>query len=168
MEFPIIELLDHERSIAWIEEHFHPEGFKCPRCGASVEQARVFRTTKRSRLKVYRCRVCDTTYTLYSGTIFQQKHLTPRQVVLLLRGICKGESTNTLAAELGLSYQTVLGLRHTIQANAEAEQPETPLPDEHSETDEMFQNAGEKGAVASRSGGPTPPTSQQAPWTWHL
>jgi len=53
-----------------------------------------------------------------------------------------------LAAELGLGYQTVLSLRHTIQANAEAEQPEAPLPDTHSETDEMFQNAGEKRATA--------------------
>jgi transposase-like protein len=147
MEFPIIDLLDHERSVAWIEEYFHPEGFKCPQCGAPVEQARPFRKTKRSQLSVYRCQVCDTAYNLYTGTIFQQKHLTPMQIVLLMRGICKGESTNILAAELGLSYSTVLNLRHTIQANAEAEQPETPLPDAHSETDEMFQNAGEKGAV---------------------
>jgi transposase-like protein len=151
MEFPIVELLDHERSVAWIEEHFHPEGFKCPHCQAPFEQARPFRETKRSQLAVYRCQVCDTAYNLYTGTIFQQKHLTPMQIVLLMRGICKGESTNTLASELGLSYQTVLDLRHTIQANAKAKQPETPLPDAHSETDEMFQNAGEKGAVTPRS-----------------
>jgi hypothetical protein len=66
------------------------------------------------------------------------------QVVLLLRGFCKGETTQELAAELGLSYKTVLEVRHALQANAEKAQPQTPLPDEHSETDEMFQNAGEK------------------------
>ena len=66
------------------------------------------------------------------------------QVVLLMRGICKGESSNMLAAELMLDYKTVLELRHDIQANAEAQQPEAPLLDAHSETDEMFQNAGEK------------------------
>jgi hypothetical protein len=61
-----------------------------------------------------------------------------------MRGICKGESSKELAAELGLNYFTVLTLRHEAQANAEKAQPETPLPDEHTETDEMFQNAGEK------------------------
>jgi len=66
------------------------------------------------------------------------------QVVLLMRGICKGETTRELAAELKLNYKTVLDMRHKVQANAEREQPKTPLPDNHSETDEMFQNAGEK------------------------
>jgi len=90
------------------------------------------------------------------------------QVVLLMRGICKGESSNTLAAELGLNYQTVLNLRHIIQANAQARQPEDPLPDAHSETDEMFQNAGEKGTASSGPGRPTPQTSQQTAGAWHL
>jgi hypothetical protein len=66
------------------------------------------------------------------------------QVVMLMRGICKGETTAKLSAELRVGYKTLLTLRHEIQANAEKAQPETPLVDEHSETDEMFQNAGEK------------------------
>ena len=66
------------------------------------------------------------------------------QVVLLMRGICKGESSKVLAEELGLNYGTVLTLRHEIQWKAEQAQPTTPLPDRHTETDEMFQNAGEK------------------------
>ena len=68
----------------------------------------------------------------------------PRKVVLLMRGICKGETTRELAAELELNYKTVLTMRHRVQANAELEQPKSALPDSHSETDEMFQNAGEK------------------------
>jgi transposase-like protein len=144
MEFPITELLDHDSSVAWILEHFHPEGLKCPKCGQPKERAREFRRSRRSRLTVYRCKGCQMTYTLYSGTVFQQTHLTPRQVVLLLRGICKGESSKELAAELKLNYQAVLTLRHAIQQNAEQAQPNTPLPDPHTETDEMFQNAGEK------------------------
>jgi len=144
MEFPIKELLNYESSVEWIIEHFHPEGFRCPKCQASMEEARPFRETRCSQLTVYRCLRCDTAYNLYTETVFQQRHLTPMQVVLLMRGICKGESSNVLAAELELDYKTVLELRHAIQANAEEQQPEEPLPDEHSETDEMFQNAGEK------------------------
>jgi transposase-like protein len=144
MEFPIVDLLDYERSVSWIIEYFHPDGFRCPVCRASVEQARAFRETKRSQLMVYRCQVCDKPYNLYTGTVFQQRHLTPPQVVLLMRGICKGESSKILAAELDLDYKTVLDLRHTIHANAEAQQSQEALPDEQTETDEMFQNAGEK------------------------
>ena len=160
MEFPIIELLDHERSVQWIIDHFHPDGFGCPHCGASVEEARPFRQTKRSRLTVYRCRRCGTAYNLYTGTIFQQRHLTPRQVVLLLRGFCKGEPSTVLAAELGLDYKTVLELRHEVQEHAEWAQPETPLPDAETETDEMFQNAGEKRRPPSGSMGSSAAPSQ--------
>lgn len=144
MEFPITDLLDHDSSVAWITQHFHPHGLNCPKCRATIEQARIFRRAKKSQLVVYRCLRCHTAYNLYTGTILQQTHFTPMQVVLLLRGFCKGETTQELAAELGLSYKTVLEVRHALQANAEKAQPQTPLPDEHSETDEMFQNAGEK------------------------
>ncbi len=151
MEFPITELLDYESSVAWIIKHFQAGQLKCPRCQRPATQARVFRRTRRSDLTTYRCTVCGTTYNLYSGTVFQQSHLTPMQIVLLLRGFCKGETTQELAAEVGLSYPATLRLRHAIQANAQAAQPNTPLPDHATETDEMFQNAGEKRRKTRRS-----------------
>jgi transposase-like protein len=144
MEFPIIELLDYENSVEWILKHFHPDGLKCPRCERGVEEARKYRRTQVSQLIVYRCNHCETIYNLYTGTVFQGSQWTPMQVILLLRGVAKGESTRSLAAELELNYKTVLTMRHRIQVNAEREQPNTALPDSHSETDEMFQNAGEK------------------------
>ena len=151
MEFPITELLDYESSVAWILEHFHPKGLRCPGCQKTVKEARKFRRTRKSGLVVYRCKECDTVYNLYSGTVFERYPWTPMQVVLLMRGICKGETTRELAAELKMNYKTVLDMRHKVQANAESEQPKTPLPDSHSETDEMFQNAGEKRKTSSRS-----------------
>ena len=75
--------------------------------------------------------------------IFAQK-----QTVLLIRGVCQGKPTAKLARELGISRTTVTAVRHQLQANAEKEQPEIPLEDEEVETDEMFQNAGEKKRVA--------------------
>lgn len=144
MEFPITELLDQESSVEWLLEHFHPKGLRCPGCQATTEQSREFRHTQKSGLIVYRCHNCGTVYNLYTGTIFQSCHWTPMQVILLMRGICKGETTLELAAELQLNYKTVLNMRHKVQNNAEREQPQTALPDSHSETDEMFQNAGEK------------------------
>lgn len=144
MEFPITELLDYESSVEWILEHFHPKGLHCPVCQKPVAQSREFRRTQKSELIVQRCYDCGTVYNLYTGTVFQGCYWTPMQVVLLMRGICKGETTREIAAELELNYKTVLTMRHKVQANAESEQPKTALPDLHSETDEMFQNAGEK------------------------
>jgi hypothetical protein len=152
MEFPITDLLDQDECETWILQHFHPEGLRCPRCGESVEQAHYFRRTAKSQLSVHRCNECGQIYNLYSGTVFQQRHLTPRQVVLLLRGILKGEASNTLTNELALHYTTVLELRRDIQENARWLQPDTPLADRETETDEMFQNAGEKRGGASGPG----------------
>jgi hypothetical protein len=63
---------------------------------------------------------------------------------LLLRGFLQGQSSAQLSRELDLAYKTVLKWRHRFQANAETLQPETPIPDHYSESDELFQNAGEK------------------------
>ena len=144
MDFPILNLIDNDLATDWLLKHFHPHGLKCPHCAASVDQARIFRQTTASHLTVYRCLVCDGVYNLYSSTVFQQKQFTPAQVVLLLRGVYQGMPTAPLAREIGLSYPTVLSIRHALQANAQAMQPDSPLADEQTETDEMFQNAGEK------------------------
>lgn len=158
MEFPITGLLSLEESEQWIMGHFHPQGLKCPWCQSPVERANLFRVTRTSKLKVYRCRDCKHIYNLYTGTVLQQHHLTPQQVILLLRGVLKGETTNELAAELGLNYLTVLNLRRELQENAERLQPNTPVPDLEAESDELFQNAGEKRSKVRQSA----PTSASA------
>lgn len=144
MEFPITNLLSSEQSEQWMLKHFHPEGMKCPGCQSPVERANVFRITRKSELKVYRCKDCQSIYNLYTGTVFQQRHLRPQQAVLLIRGVLKGEPSDVLARELELNYVTVLQLRRKLQDNAQMLQSIDPLPDFEAESDEMFQNAGEK------------------------
>lgn len=144
MDFPILDITDDPRAEQWLEKHFHPNGLQCPACGTGVQHARPFGRTRRSHVTQHRCRHCETAYTVYSGTLFANKHLRPTQVILLLRGICKGESTACLARELQLAYDTLHHLRQQIQSQAIRLQPDTPLPDAITETDEMFQNAGKK------------------------
>lgn len=168
MEFPITGLLSAEESEQWILGHFHPQGLKCPWCQSPVERANLFRVTRKSKLKVYRCRDCKHIYNLYTNTVLQQHHLTPQQVVLLLRGILKGETTKELAAELELNYLTVLNLRRELQQNAERLQPETPVPDLEAESDELFQNAGEKRSKVCLSSPTTASASQQAARPRHV
>lgn len=81
---------------------------------------------------------------MYSGTIFEARQLRPAQVVLLVRGVLKGESAATLARELGMSRTTITELRHLIQANAAHLQTEVCMEDNVVEADELVQNAGEK------------------------
>lgn len=144
MDFPIADLMSEKASEAWIMAYFHPTGIRCPHCGAVWAEAREFRTTRTSQLTVWRCRACRGIYNLYSATIFEARQLRPSQVVLLVRGVLKGESAATLARELQMSRTTITALRHLIQSNAAYLQSEQVLADNVVEADEMFQNAGEK------------------------
>ena len=143
MIFPITDLLDDQESIKWVKKYFHPKKLRCPGCGSTTRQARLFRTRKRGMVD-YRCRKCQRSYNLYTGTIFAGSNLEPRRVVLLLRGVCKGEPSMVLAQELGLSRFCVHRWRKRLQQNAHALLEEAALEDAETETDEMFQNAGEK------------------------
>ena len=151
MDFPLLDICDDELGEIWLRKHFHPQGLRCPKCSARVKQARVFGQTRRSHVTRYRCRDCQMVYTVYSGTVFASKQFRPAQTILLLRGVCKGESTASVSRELQLAYDTVHHLRQQLHANAMRLQPNTPLPDAVTETDEMFQNAGEKRRKTQRS-----------------
>ena len=144
MIFPITELLDEQESLVWLERHFHPTGLQCPRCGAAKQEARKFREHK-SGIVDYRCYHCHRTYNLYTGTMFAGSNLAPRRVVLLVRGVCKGDPATELAEELALSRQCVHRWRQRLHANGYTMLSTKALPEAETATDEMFQNAGEKG-----------------------
>src|SRR5260221_1828139 len=110
MEFPILALTGQDESRAWVEQHFHPNGLKCPQCGAGIEEGRGFRQTRRSQLKGYRCR-WGQTYNFYTGTVFAQHHLSPAQVVFLMRGGLQGETNHALSPGLGIGYEGTLTMR---------------------------------------------------------
>jgi transposase-like protein len=145
IEFPIVELMSSQSCYEWVLKYFHPQGLWCPHCGAALQEARAFRVTKSSQVPDYRCRACDKTYNAYSQTVFEGRRLKPEQVVMLVRGVVKGEQAQILANEVGVCRQTVQIIRQQLQANARALQPDNPLgEDADTETDELYQNAGEK------------------------
>jgi len=55
--------------------------------------------------------------TLLTATAFEKTRPSPATLVLLLRGITKGESTARLARELGLSRKQLQTLRQRVQPN---------------------------------------------------
>jgi transposase-like protein len=140
IEFPIAELMDDSICTLWLARHLHPRGLTCPHCGHPDK--RVFRA--HGHFPAYRCRACDGYDTRLTGTIFAKPRQRPATLVLLLRGIAKGESTARLARELGVSRKPLHTRRRRIQANLNETAPTGVMPGTAFEADELYQNAGEK------------------------
>jgi transposase-like protein len=140
IDFPIDELMDDSICTLWLERHLHPQGLACPHCGSCTR--RLFRA--QGHFPAYRCGACDGYYTLLTGTVFAKTRQRPATLVLLLRGIAKGESTARLARELGVSRKQLHTLRQRIQANLNATAPTDAMAGTAFEADELYQNAGEK------------------------
>jgi|UPI000173C459 hypothetical protein len=151
MECPIDDLFDEEWSDQWVMAYFHPTGLSCPGCRRGIDAARCFRRTHRSRATVSRFRQCHGVYNVSTGIIVQGKQLRPAQVILLVRGVCNGEPSTVPATDVGISRTTVHTLRRAVQHTAWQRQPDTPLDDQDTETDELFQHAGETRNEAPRS-----------------
>jgi hypothetical protein len=49
MDFPIIDLLDEEMSVAWLMKHFYPDGLRCPHCQA--EHSQILKATNCFRMR---------------------------------------------------------------------------------------------------------------------
>src|SRR4051812_11369259 len=76
------------------------------------------------------------------GNTLARDSLSPAQILLILRGIAPGVPTAKLAREVGIGRQHLLRLRHEIQARALAAVDHSTLPDDRTEADEKYQNAG--------------------------
>ena len=107
IDFPITELLDDSICTVWLERYLHPHGLQCPHCGS--RERRLFRD--QGHFPAYRCRGCQGYYTLLTRTAFAKTRQRPATLVLLLRGIAKGESTARLARVQMKSTSDPLGVR---------------------------------------------------------
>ena len=140
IDFPITELLDEASCVTWLEQYLHPTGLTCPRCHST--DRRLFR--RHSYFPTYRCRECQRTYTILTGTVFEKTRQRPATIMLLLRGIAKGESTARLSRELDLDRKHLGKLRQQIQTNLYDTLPAEVMTGTAFEADELYQNAGEK------------------------
>ena len=173
MDFPIDELMDENACYVRLLEVLHPGGLACPRCGAR-DDAGGLKVHRRHRAPVldYQCRECGRVFNAFTGTALSGTPRRPSKIVLLLRGIAKGETTAALARELDCSRPRLLELRHKLQANvAEALTGVDPAPlidDKAVEADEMYQAAGEKRPPASGRRRPAAAPGKQTKGTRHL
>lgn len=167
MDFPLSALMDEQACYDKLVTLLHPQGLRCPDCG----RADALRIHGREREPVvrYRCHPnaarpgCGRSFTAFSGTVLARTDKKPSVILLLLRGFAQGVPTAKLARELNLARPTLHVFRRRVQQQALLALPTSPLPDAVVESDEMYQNAGEKRRSASRSGRPAPPSGQQNP-----
>ena len=164
IDFPLDGLLDEQACLNWLENSLHPEGLRCPRCG----QAERRRARQQGAIPSFRCKGCDRYYTALTGTIFEKTRQPPSTLVLMLRGIAKGESTARLARELDISRKQMHTLRHRVQDNLYEALPTDVLDEPVFEADELYQNAGEKRSPPRRPAGPAPAPREQAARARHL
>jgi len=144
MRFPIIELLDEKESYAYLAKTLHPNGLHCPE-GHALPPAQAPHDRHRDPLFDYRCKICGSVFNIFTNTIWSKSRYSCSMIVLIIRGIVQGIPTMHLAEELGIDRSHLLEIRHKVQKWAEEHLPRSPLPDTKTESDEMFQNAGEKG-----------------------
>ena len=145
MRFPINDLLDEQECYKFLLDALHPEGLQCPE-GHPLPPDQAPHDVSRTPVVDYRCRICGRVYNLFTGTVWSGTHYDCITIVLVIRGIAQGIPTRHLADELERDYGALLKRRHKIQLLALENKPDEPLPDQQTEADEMFQNAGEKGA----------------------
>lgn len=144
IRFPLTDLLSEQECYDYLLRVLHPEGLKCP-AGHPLPASQAPHDRHRDPIFDYRCRVCGQVFNLFTDTIWCGTHYTCSTIVMIMRGFVQGIPTLHLAEELELDYGTLLERRHRIQRLGLEQLPTAPLPDEETEADEMFQNAGEKG-----------------------
>jgi len=144
MRFPISDLLDEQECYCYLLRTLHPDGLKCPQ-GHPLPQNQAPHDRSRTPVLDYRCRICGRVYNIFTGTVWSGTQYDCVAIILVMRGIAQGVPTRQLADELERDYGTLLERRHRIQRLALESKPNGHLPDQHTEADEMFQNAGEKG-----------------------
>lgn len=141
--FPTTDLMDEQKCYDYLVDILHPHGLSCPHCYRPVAESKVHRMD-REPLLYYRC-FCGRVFNAFAGTDWQGTHYSCSTIVQILKGIAQGTTTSHLAKELGIDRVNVLQRRHKMQQRAVDAQPTDPFLDPVVETDELFQNAGEKG-----------------------
>jgi transposase-like protein len=148
MDFPLSDVLDPQRCYDFLLELLHPQGLRCP-CGHPLERCGIH-MRDRAPILDYRCWECGRFFNVFSDTVFEGTQESVVQIIPMVRGIATGTPTARLAREIEANREQVLVWRHKLQGFAEEALCRKPLPDQHTEGDEMYQNAGEKRRQARR------------------
>ena len=140
--FSITYLMDEQKCYGFLVDVLHPHGLGCPRCHRPIEEIKIHNKDMWPVL-CFRCS-CGRIFNAFAETDWQGTHYSCSIIVKIFQGITQGTTTSHLGKELLIDRGCLIRRRHKIQQRAADAQPIEPLPDIAAESDEMFQNAGEK------------------------
>jgi len=144
LNFPIHDLMDFDSCYNFLSKLLHPQGLHC-NCGFAVGETQKAHKYRKNGLPCYKCQKCGSVFNILRNTVLSGIHYDCIKIVLMLRGFAQGVTTQHLHEELGLSYNNLLEWRHKLQEHSFENRDVGTLADSEVESDEMFQNAGEKG-----------------------
>ena len=146
LNFPIDSLMDYESCYTYLEKLLHPPGLSCS-CGTPLVKGQSPHKRRANKLPCFKCKECGKVFNLFTNTIFKGIHYNCIIIVLMIRGFAQGKTTQHLSKELSVSYNSLLNWRHKLQEYAFENRDVSTLTDQEIESDEVFQNAGEKGIL---------------------
>jgi len=144
IRFPLSDLLSKQECYDYLLRVLHPDGLHCKN-GHPLPSDQAPHDRHRAPIMDYRCRACGNVFNVFTNSLWEGTHYSCTTIVLIMRGFVQGVPTLQLAEELDVDYSTLLERRHQIQQLGLEHKPTDPLPDDVTEADELFQNAGEKG-----------------------
>jgi transposase-like protein len=111
----VLRMSDEEayRVLERIRWHEHGGKPQCPRCGCG--ELYVCRAERR-----WKCKDCSYRFSVTSGTIFDSRKLSIRDILAAIAIVANGEkrtSASQLSRELDVSYKTALDLVHRIRGS---------------------------------------------------
>lgn len=115
IRFPLDDLLDEERSYAWLVTFLHPEGLQCPK-GHLRPSEQCPHTRTRAPIVEYRCRECGRVYNVFTDTVLNGIRFPCSKIVMMLHGFLKGTPTQQMAEEMSLDRGNLHHWRHHLQA----------------------------------------------------
>lgn len=97
--------LDEAACRLWVLHQLHPEGARCPACGAPVNSGRPLASWQ--AMKRVCCNSCGKYFTAATGTILQKMKISVRQLMLIAWGLCLGLGISHIAGICGVDESTV-------------------------------------------------------------
>ncbi|MBM3545966.1 MAG: IS1595 family transposase [Alphaproteobacteria bacterium] len=107
---------DSEKAREWLEALLWADGPVCPKCGV-VGAAYALRG-KAHRPGLYKCKGCDSQFTVTVGTIFERSHIPLNKWLLafhLMVGSKKGVSAHQIHRMLDMTYKSAWFMCHRIR-----------------------------------------------------
>lgn len=105
--------LDKQVCRAFVFRCLHPDGARCPGCGAGLIDEKAFRFWQGKTIK---CRKCGKTFTARTGTALAGKGLRGEELVLMFWLLARGETDIRIAAVVGCNRETVRLWRRELKS----------------------------------------------------